>query len=203
MENRVLIGPAIAAALSRAREVEKRAPRTLRIRLHLVTDNGGGLQITARISAETDEELMVQEKKGRRLVSWDELDETADRLVEIVEEVAAEVLSSVQSLPRPTRQSGGGTLSEGLQREAALAELCAEKVVRAADRAINDPTVNLDAAAKAEAAMMAGLKLAALSAFAIGVKAAELVEELECELANLKQGIRDHPTFSMHRKLHS
>ncbi|MCT9000460.1 hypothetical protein [Chelativorans intermedius] len=97
----------------------------------------------------------------------------------------------------------GGTLSEGLQEEAALADLCAEKVVRAADAAINDPTVNLDAVAKAEAAMMAGLKLAALSAFAIGVKAAELVEELECELANLKQGTRDHPMFSMHRKLHS
>ncbi|WP_157016757.1 hypothetical protein [Mesorhizobium xinjiangense] len=204
MENRKLVGPAIAAALTRARKVEDRAPRTLRVRLHLVTENGGGLQIAARVAAGTDDELIVQENKGRRFISWDELDETADQLVEIVEEVAEEVLSAVQSLPRPVPRSGKSTNIEIVERETELADLCAGRVIGAAHTVINDPTVSLDAAARAEAAMMAGVKLAALSAFSIGVRAGELLKELESELGNLKQRCtRDHPAFSMHRKLHS
>jgi hypothetical protein len=86
------VGNAIAAAIARAETHEKTCTRKLRVRVTtLWGDDRDALTINARIAARSTEELECQQDIGTRRVAWDELDERAGELVQLVDDVVAEV----------------------------------------------------------------------------------------------------------------
>ncbi|PRD43722.1 hypothetical protein C5748_10785 [Phyllobacterium phragmitis] len=195
------VGKGIADALRRARALEEASTRKLRIRLAPISEEeGGGLRISARIAALSDDELAVQEGIGSRLVKWSDLDQRADELADLVEVVAREVSSAVNKLPPAAPVDRFFEDDRQLQEFSELVETYSDAVFRAATAVVNDASAwrePVSPGTTAEAAMIAGLRLAALAAFSVGVSSHDLVNSLQDEVVRMRSGAEKATTLSV------
>jgi hypothetical protein len=94
------VGDAIAAALARAKAHEALSTRKLRVRFLFAYGNDDScLTMVAHIAAHNAAELEAQAGKGVRRVPWAELDERANELEALVDEIVAEIDASVNITP--------------------------------------------------------------------------------------------------------
>ena len=188
MQNGHSVGTAIAGALARGEELRRASPRKPRVRITTTFDDGrGGVTISARIAARTNEELVAQENVGTRRIPFADLDARAGELVALVDEVVGEVEAAIRNAPPPPGRPS--KVEPDLDREdfTCFTEACAKALTEEASALLKSPVGrSLSLGAAGEAVMNAALRLAALAAYSARIAPDDVKEDLDEALNDIR-----------------
>ncbi|WP_152535892.1 hypothetical protein [Bradyrhizobium sp. Ai1a-2] len=199
------VGGAIDAALERAEALRSLSDRPARVRIMTIFDDDrSGLTINARIAARTPAEHRAQEGLGTRRIPWDELDARAGELVGLVDEVVGEVTLAVRNAPPVPRPSRTEDDLEPAVFDDLIDELRQVITQSALFVLKTHPANQVSRELGSEAAMLAGLKFAALAAYTGHVGLNDAQDELRMAMREVMRNTRASPEiFSRRQRLNS